>query len=876
MAQKELTIKVNIEGQEVVMTGKQIELLKSNIVDLKTKLAELGERTEENGEIFDKLRGDIQALEQAFGEVKDETKESGDSMQEFGDKSEKSGEKTKSLRAELSKARNDLAALGERTAENAVRFDELTSRVQTLSEKYEDVQFGTKKLDDALAALPGPIGQAAQGFKVFDDGLKNARSAMGSLTRTFPILKNAIAATGIGALVILFGLLVAAVMKAFNSFKPLQQAVDKLGIAFDLVMKLVEPLIELIGKGLTVVLEGLAKTLAFVTGNMEEYNKAAADKAATEALEKNLQKQKDLLDANGYKYDEFTKRKIQANIDYNEKKLELDKDETRSEAEKQALLKQYRDKADYEIAQADKDRQTKADEAAKKEQERIKSENQKKADKAKEAAQKAADIEKDFQSRLKSIRDENTLLAIEDEAERGRKQLEIQRDTQLAEINALQVTEKKKQQLRDETLKNYGLKLKQFNDNIIAQEKKANEDIAKQVRDIRTSMIEDENERMKAEAENRRDDALAAVEQTKATEEAKAAARKAINEKYAKDVIDIEKGITKKSAEEVFRQIEFERESRNIALQNRLKEIELGTEREIAKVEARRMVLQEQAQIDFDAEMSNLKKLLDSQQITKAEYEEREKERKRQFELTLTQIELDNVANRQQARQSEIASYAELANSVLGLISVFQKQGQESEALVKIQQALTLATNIATLVNNVNALSELAKAYGKQIGKASALPFPASIGAIVAVIGSFVSVLATGKQLFGIGKGGGGASASGGGSASVANLGRNYADGGLIGGRRHAQGGTLIEAEAGEAIMTRGAVTMFAPVLSAMNQMGGGTAFNRNALMTSYDAPVVEKPVQAQEPVIMKTYVVSNELTTEAERQARLKDLSTL
>jgi hypothetical protein len=56
--------------------------------------------------------------------------------------------------------------------------------------------------------------------------------------------------------------------------------------------------------------------------------------------------------------------------------------------------------------------------------------------------------------------------------------------------------------------------------------------------------------------------------------------------------------------------------------------------------------------------------------------------------------------------------------------------------------------------------------------------------------------------------------------------------------------------------------------------MGGGTAFNRSAIMTSFDAPQVEKP--SSEPTIIKTYVVSNELTNEAEKQARLKDLSTL
>jgi hypothetical protein len=110
---------------------------------------------------------------------------------------------------------------------------------------------------------------------------------------------------------------------------------------------------------------------------------------------------------------------------------------------------------------------------------------------------------------------------------------------------------------------------------------------------------------------------------------------------------------------------------------------------------------------------------------------------------------------------------------------------------------------------------------------------------------------------------------------SIANYGKNYEDGGLIGGKRHAQGGTMVEAEAGEAIMTRGAVTMFGPMLSMMNQMGGGVSFAPNALTTSYDSPKTSKPADDKQ-MIVKTYVVSNELTSEAQRQARLKELSTL
>jgi len=115
------------------------------------------------------------------------------------------------------------------------------------------------------------------------------------------------------------------------------------------------------------------------------------------------------------------------------------------------------------------------------------------------------------------------------------------------------------------------------------------------------------------------------------------------------------------------------------------------------------------------------------------------------------------------------------------------------------------------------------------------------------------------------------------GGPSGPGLARGMEKGGIIGGRRHAQGGTMIEAEQGEAVMTRGAVTMFRPLLSMMNQMGGGTSFNSpNGLVTLPDNPIVQNPSQEQTPVIIKTYVVENELTTSQQKQARLKELSTL
>jgi hypothetical protein len=80
----------------------------------------------------------------------------------------------------------------------------------------------------------------------------------------------------------------------------------------------------------------------------------------------------------------------------------------------------------------------------------------------------------------------------------------------------------------------------------------------------------------------------------------------------------------------------------------------------------------------------------------------------------------------------------------------------------------------------------------------------------------------------------------------------------------------------GEAVMTSGAVTMFAPLLSMMNQMGGGTSFSSDLSVASPDNPIRNNPAQEQSPIIMKTYVVESELTSAQQKQGRLKELSTL
>jgi hypothetical protein len=122
----------------------------------------------------------------------------------------------------------------------------------------------------------------------------------------------------------------------------------------------------------------------------------------------------------------------------------------------------------------------------------------------------------------------------------------------------------------------------------------------------------------------------------------------------------------------------------------------------------------------------------------------------------------------------------------------------------------------------------------------------------------------------------------GGGSTATSTSGTQYADGNF---RGYATGGLIngpgsgtsdsipARLSNGESVINANSTAMFLPLLSAMNSMGGGTAFNSNTMVASNDKPMTK---EVNEPIIMRAYVVENEMTSIQQRQARLKELSVL
>ena len=232
-------------------------------------------------------------------------------------------------------------------------------------------------------------------------------------------------------------------------------------------------------------------------------------------------------------------------------------------------------------------------------------------------------------------------------------------------------------------------------------------------------------------------------------------------------------------------------------------------------------------------------------------------------------LEAEHQENLKNLKQQEVQAYGQVASATINAIagvanaiaSSYDEEAKTSkkafEQRKKLQKATALMSAASGLIQILTQPSVLPSPFDWIVKVANA----AALGITTAI-----QIRNINKTKFEGGDAGGGAPAAP----------RGYAKGGMIGGRRHAQGGTLIEAEDGEAIMTRGSVARFGPMLSMMNQMGGGVSFNGETSITAFDNPTVRQPVAERSPQIIKSYVVEQELTTSQEQASRLKDLSTL
>jgi hypothetical protein len=242
-------------------------------------------------------------------------------------------------------------------------------------------------LNDATGGLAMTFKDAVEASSLFGKqskiGIATQKAytfVMGTSTGAMKAFKLALIGTGIGALVVGVGLLVA-------NFDKVKDAVMKLIPGFKMVA-------DFIGG----IVESITDFIGITSDMTRELDKMAEQ--ATRTLDKN----KLFLDAYGDQYDEFTKRKIEANNTYAEHVKTINENEELSEAEKLSRLKLLRERADRDIDQADADREAKRNEAKQKEIESERAEYKRKQDELKaRRVQELKEIE-EFEAEIERLK----------------------------------------------------------------------------------------------------------------------------------------------------------------------------------------------------------------------------------------------------------------------------------------------------------------------------------------------------------------------------------------------------------------------------------------------------------------------------------------
>ena len=352
-------------------------------------------------------------------------------------------------------------------------FSALTGTMAFFGSESEAVEKSILKVQAALAITEGvnTIVDSAKDFerlkamifqttavqKVYTTSTAIASSvtkALGiSATNTsvgFKVLRGAIIATGIGALVVGIGLLIT---------------------NFDKVKKVVMDLIP----GLSGVADFIGKIMNRITDFAGVTSEAGRHAQNTiNGLEAAIKKNEQFLDLNADKYDQYTLRKIQADQDYKKKKLEFLKDDKLTEDQKNELIKQAEDQRTRLITKASNDR-------AKAEKDIADAAGKKLSDSAKQRQDQERERVKQASDQLRTLQQENFLAAISDERKQAEEKVRIDAENLAREINSLMVSDDLKSQLLKENETKRQLALKsvkaEFDQKDIEDAKKKNEDI---------------------------------------------------------------------------------------------------------------------------------------------------------------------------------------------------------------------------------------------------------------------------------------------------------------------------------------------------------------------------------------------------------------
>lgn len=306
-------------------------------------------------------------------------------------------------------------------------------------------------LNDATGGYAMMVKDAVEASNLFTKSQKLASIqqklysvVVGASTGAMKTFRIALASTGIVAAVIAVGLLIANFDKVK---KAVLNAVPGLSKFADIVGGIIQAVTDFIG----------------VTSDASR----ALDKMVADS-EASLKRNELFLEANGDKFDQYTQRKIKANIDYNKKVKELAEDEQYTEEQKLKILSQFREKANREIVKADSDREDELNKKRKEVADKAAEEQNKRDEEAKARREKAIQAEKERQDAINKILEDFRKKEEDAAAQSELQKINLEEQRTIAELERLRATEQEKQKVRE-----------YFNNLRKEDEQRLNEELAK-------------------------------------------------------------------------------------------------------------------------------------------------------------------------------------------------------------------------------------------------------------------------------------------------------------------------------------------------------------------------------------------------------------
>lgn len=700
--------------------------------------------------------------------------------------------------------------------------------LQDATKKSEAFALSQQSLGERLSAIPGPVGQVAQGVK----GLGTAFKAL--IANPIGAVLAAIAAVFVG------------LYKAINSteegaFK-FKEALAALSGILDPVIKLAGELGKVLIDGIVAGIEAVQKALDFL--GFDSIAKASEDaQKLAKSINQVEEAEGDLNVARAQQNKALAEtREIisDTNVSLKERQAALAKVKKSEEdlaAKETALSKQKLKNIQEEINLKGKSTElldaeeqalislanTEQNQAAirrkniKAEQSLVREDEAKKKEAADKAKQRAEDEKKRLEDIRKFTQDIN-LASIKDDDARAKKEVDIQKEALLKQLDDLKITGEKKVQLQAQIAQNAADKIAKIDAD--AAEKKRLED-----------------EKIAKEAEQKEKDAFAKRQEAQATEvslvQTELQTQLALFNKYFSDRADL-------------------------ANENREDELEIAGDKAQKEFEINRLSFEDQL-ILIDSSIERVKEELIKQRDIELSGKDLTESQKlaitQKYDKAITDTDAAGVQAREKIRDVERAQIQASRDLLAGGLNALSALAGEN---FELQQAVAYAQTIISTYQAAQA------AYASQLSIPTPdAPVRASIAAGIAIAQGIARAVQISKQ------------------KPPETKTMKAADGMIVGQGSGQLDNIPVYVSNGESIVNARSTRMFKPLLSAINQVGGGRKFAAGGItgMSTQVSPqtsLLNNISQLSQNTPIKTYVVSTDVESMVALDRQTKSRSTL